>query len=194
MKLSNESQCVSDLGISVLHVKMCPTALGNMDGSGQGHMWKWMVRDGYVNLLHFWSYESWLCMHEFSGKCGFNNPICDLKPKGLDVKINVDSRCAIILLPSMHMLPKSHNSGFYKHSADSKFHIDYTMVDTPQPEDVRNRRWYTHIWVSLSVCVCLRLCLWYWSLEMLCSSLATQLTTHLPMSLTQGEPGLVTSE
>ncbi len=36
----------------------------------------------------------------------------------------------------MHMLPKSHDSGFYKHHAGSKFHIDYTMVDTPQPEDV----------------------------------------------------------
>ena len=48
----------------------------------------------------------------------------------------------------MHMLPKSHNSGFYKHSADSKFHIDYTMVDTPQPEDVR-----TCIYVCLFVCL-----------------------------------------
>ena len=37
---------------------------------------------------------------------------------------------------SMHMLPKSQNSGFYKHAANSKFHIDYTMVDTPNPEDV----------------------------------------------------------
>lgn len=36
----------------------------------------------------------------------------------------------------MHMLPRSHKSGFYKHDADSKFHIDYTMVDTPRPEDV----------------------------------------------------------
>lgn len=36
----------------------------------------------------------------------------------------------------MHMLPKSQDSGFYKHSADSKYHIDYTMVDTPNPEDV----------------------------------------------------------
>ena len=37
---------------------------------------------------------------------------------------------------SMHMLPRSHDSGFYKHEANSKFHIDYTMVDTPRPEDV----------------------------------------------------------
>lgn len=36
----------------------------------------------------------------------------------------------------MHMLPKSQNSGFYKHSASKDFHIDYVMEDVPNPEDV----------------------------------------------------------
>ncbi len=40
---------------------------------------------------------------------------------------------------SMHMLPKSHDSGFYKHDTGTDFHIDYTMVDTPVPEDVSSR-------------------------------------------------------
>ena len=41
------------------------------------------------------------------------------------------------LFSSMHMLPKSHDSGFYKHAVGTEQHIDYSMVDTPQPEDVR---------------------------------------------------------
>ena len=39
---------------------------------------------------------------------------------------------------SMHMLPKSHKSGFYKHASDSEFHIGYGMVDRPNPEDVNS--------------------------------------------------------
>ena len=37
---------------------------------------------------------------------------------------------------SMHMLPKSHKSGFYRHESDSEFHIQYGMVDRPAPENV----------------------------------------------------------
>lgn len=51
-------------------------------------------------------------------------------------KNNNKNIIAFFPLCSMHMLPKSQDSGFYKHQADSKFHIDYTMVDTPRPEDV----------------------------------------------------------
>ena len=37
---------------------------------------------------------------------------------------------------SMHMLPKSHKSGFYKHDSGTEFHIGYGMVDRPKPEEV----------------------------------------------------------
>lgn len=37
----------------------------------------------------------------------------------------------------MHMLPKSHKSGFYKHESGTEFHIGYGMVDRPKPEEVR---------------------------------------------------------
>ena len=37
---------------------------------------------------------------------------------------------------SMHVLPASHGRGVYKHDADSGFHIDYGMVDLPNPNDV----------------------------------------------------------
>ena len=37
---------------------------------------------------------------------------------------------------SMHMLPKSHKSGFYKHESGTEFHIGYGMVDRPKPEEV----------------------------------------------------------
>ena len=36
----------------------------------------------------------------------------------------------------MHMLPKSHKSGFYKHESGTEFHIGYGMVDRPKPEEV----------------------------------------------------------
>ena len=36
----------------------------------------------------------------------------------------------------MHMLPKSHKSGFYKHDSGTEFHIGYGMVDRPKPEEV----------------------------------------------------------
>ena len=36
----------------------------------------------------------------------------------------------------MHILPSSHGTGIYKHTSDTN-HIDYGMVDTPKPDDVR---------------------------------------------------------
>ena len=41
-----------------------------------------------------------------------------------------------LVLHSMHVLPNSHGRGVYKHDAASEFHIDYGMVDLPNPNDV----------------------------------------------------------
>ena len=37
---------------------------------------------------------------------------------------------------SMHMLPASHGNGYFKHAAPEGHHIDYHMVDLPNPDDV----------------------------------------------------------
>ena len=44
----------------------------------------------------------------------------------------------------MHMLPKSHKSGFYKHESGTEFHIGYGMVDRPKPEEVHDMYMYMH--------------------------------------------------
>lgn len=43
-----------------------------------------------------------------------------------------------ITLHSMHLLPQpfTEKGQFYKHAADSDFHIGYGMVDRPNPNDV----------------------------------------------------------
>ena len=40
------------------------------------------------------------------------------------------------IFSSMHVLPSSHGSGVFKHSAPLENHIDYSMVDIPKPDDV----------------------------------------------------------
>ena len=37
---------------------------------------------------------------------------------------------------SMHVLPGCHKTGVWEHSAAVDFHIDYGMVDTPDPSKV----------------------------------------------------------
>ena len=36
----------------------------------------------------------------------------------------------------MHVLPGSHDDGVYKHASMMDSHLDYSMVERPQPEHV----------------------------------------------------------
>ena len=46
-------------------------------------------------------------------------------------------RCELFFLFfSMHVLPGCHKTGVWEHSAAVNFHIDYGMVDTPDPSKV----------------------------------------------------------
>ena len=89
---------------------------GSLDGSGQSYMCKWLVRL-------------------------FTSPPLPPSPSpviliAIPFSLHVmHPTCTPHVMSSMHMLPKSHDSGFYKHATSTQFHIDYTMVDTPVPED-----------------------------------------------------------
>ena len=41
-----------------------------------------------------------------------------------------------IIYCSMHVLPRCHKNGVWEHSANVDFHIDYGIVDIPDPSKV----------------------------------------------------------